>query len=114
MTAMNNNATSGKETSESVDEQRAEWEGRNFAMTVCRNGRLACAGPAAFDLSTEFPGSYLRRVRPRSAWTVNLTIECPNGHEFDREDATAATFDGNEARYQCPECGAWTDGPPPG
>lgn len=22
---------------------------------TCRNGRLACAGPAAFDLSAEFP-----------------------------------------------------------
>jgi hypothetical protein len=41
-------------------------------------------------------------------------IRCPNGHEFDRDEAASATFDGTTARYQCPSCGAWTDGPPPG
>jgi hypothetical protein len=35
---MNDNATSGQEASESVDEQRAQWEGANFGMTVCANG----------------------------------------------------------------------------
>ena len=38
MTAMNNNAISGKETTGTVDEQRARWEGANYGMTVCRNG----------------------------------------------------------------------------
>jgi hypothetical protein len=41
-------------------------------------------------------------------------MKCPNGHEFDRENAAAATFDGTTARYQCPSCGEWTRGPPPG
>lgn len=35
---MNPNATSGQEPSESVDEQRARWEGTNYGMTVCENG----------------------------------------------------------------------------
>lgn len=35
---MNQKATSGQEASESVDEQRARWEGANFGMTVCANG----------------------------------------------------------------------------
>lgn len=35
---MNDNATSGQEGSESVDEQRAQWEGANYGMMVCRNG----------------------------------------------------------------------------
>jgi hypothetical protein len=42
------------------------------------------------------------------------TVRCPNGHEFDREEAASATFDGDEARWQCPDCGAWVEGPPPG
>jgi hypothetical protein len=33
---MNTNETRGQETSESVDEQRAQWE--RFSMTVCENG----------------------------------------------------------------------------
>lgn len=41
-------------------------------------------------------------------------VRCPNGHEFDRDDAASAFFDGTEARYQCPECGEWVEGPPPG
>lgn len=42
------------------------------------------------------------------------TVECPNGHTFDRENARMATFDGDTALYQCPECGTTTEGPPPG
>lgn len=41
-------------------------------------------------------------------------IRCPNGHEFTRDEAAAASFDGDVARYQCSECGEWTEGPPPG
>lgn len=43
------------------------------------------------------------------------TVRCPNcGHEFGRDEATAASFDGDEARWQCPDCGEWTEGLPPG
>ena len=35
---MNANEPSGKEASGTVDEQRAEWEGVNYGMTVCANG----------------------------------------------------------------------------
>jgi hypothetical protein len=35
---MSKNETSGQEASESVDEQRAQWEGTNYRMTVCANG----------------------------------------------------------------------------
>ena len=42
-------------------------------------------------------------------------IRCPDcGHGFDRDAAASAFFDGEEARYQCPECGRWSEGPPPG
>lgn len=44
---------------------------------------------------------------------MNFVVTCPNGHEFDRENARMATFDGDVARYQCPECGKWTRGPLP-
>lgn len=43
-----------------------------------------------------------------------LSVRCLNGHEFDLDAAASAFFDGDEARYQCPECGEWTRGPPPG
>lgn len=36
------------------DEQRRE-RGDERAADTCRNGVEACAGPAAFDLSAEFP-----------------------------------------------------------
>ena len=35
---MNANEPGGKEASGTVDEQRAEWEGANYGMTVCANG----------------------------------------------------------------------------
>lgn len=35
------------------------------------------------------------------------------GERFDRT-GTAATFDGSTWRYQCPCCGRWTEGHPPG
>lgn len=41
------------------------------------------------------------------------TVRCPNGHEFDRDEARAMSFDGDTAVYQCPACGARTEGPPP-
>ncbi|HET7323057.1 MAG TPA: hypothetical protein VFJ06_01870 [Halococcus sp.] len=46
---------------------------------------------------------------------MSLTITCPNcGNEFDRDEALSSVFDGATALYQCPLCGTWTDGPPPG
>ena len=42
------------------------------------------------------------------------TVRCPNSHEFDRESAAEASFDGSTACYRCPACGEWVEGPPPG
>ena len=35
------------------------------------------------------------------------------GERFGREAAAAATFDGDVARYVCPNCGRTVEGPPP-
>lgn len=75
--------------------------GSLYELRRAASGRLGRKGPL----------SELRDHEP--SMTIVVTITCPNGHEFETDEA-AATFDGSEARYQCPGCGRWVRGPPPG
>ena len=41
--------------------------------------------------------------------------ECPNcSAKYTANEARSTMFDGTDARWQCPNCGEWSRGPPPG
>ena len=59
-------------------------------------------------------GWRLPRLSLGSALMCGLVCEACGEH-FGPTDARASVFDGcGQASYQCPDCGAWEPGPPPG
>jgi hypothetical protein len=75
---MRNEATSGKEASGSIDEQRARWEGANFRMTMCANGVVNVHNQNYGECNNPLAHIYSVRVEDGNAvgWSCPHATSC--------------------------------------